>query len=743
MMSDRWVLAIDFGTSFTVAASLHDGGRPEVIEIDGDRRVPSVVMVLEDGSYVIGRAAEESAAARPNQVLRAFKSRIGDPAPIILGGRAVQSGDLVGRVFAKILDEATRLHGSEPESTRLTYPATWSGQRRQQLLRAANIAELPGPVLVPEPIAAAMWYSNIVELPLGSSVLVYDLGGGTFDCALLSSRPTGLELVGRPSGDRQLGGELFDELLANHIGESLPSLAWEQLQLGLDAPWQQAWVALRREARRAKELLSTQPVADILVPLPDGTRPVRVDRGELERLVEPYLVDSVQILVDTVAASGMQPSDLHAVYLVGGASRMPMVEQMIAEAFPDTPISRRADPKTVVALGACLPQRSSIDEQWVNLDDRPTDPAPEPVPARRPATDDLAVRTARDDRLPDAPLNSSPVERPEIATSGPIDEGHRRLHGRWLAILAALVLLIVGAVGAILLTSASDVEPVVGNGPLVFACNRDGDFDLFTVTLSDLERRPVTINEVDDRFPAWNHDGSRLAWSQGPDIVVELADGSAAVNLTATLDDAAEKPAWTPDGATIVFVRKIADTEEIWRMSSTDGSDLRPIITFADHERDAYDPTVESDGMIVYSSRFSDLRVSLYRTDIDGSASQPLGMQTDDSTTDEIAAVSDPSGAITFSRSVDGDRYDVMAGKPGDIDIANLTADFTTDGLTHNWNSTWSPDGRSIVFVNSEAFFGGTLWISDVDSETFTALTDETDRLCRDPDWAPAAPNTD
>ncbi len=374
MNTDSWILAIDFGTSYSVAACRRDGQAPEVIEIDGDRRIPSVVMVTDDFRVVVGRAADEMSAALTSRVLRSAKSRLGDPAPIILGGKPFQVASLVAEMLAKMFDEAVRHQGCAPSSTRLTYPASWNGQRQQQLLRAAELAGLPAPTLVLEPVAAAVSYADTTDQPIGSNVLVYDLGGGTLDCAVLRSTDEGFDLIGRPSGDRQLGGELFDELLANSIGERLPEDIWENLQLGQDAAWSQAWVGLRREARRAKELLSTQPVVDLLVALPNGIREVRVTRDEVESVIGPYIADSVQILVNTCEDAGLARTEIDGIYLVGGGSRMPLVEVLIAQAFPGVPISRRGDPKSAVALGATHPHAVVGQHTPLRPNDQVTDP---------------------------------------------------------------------------------------------------------------------------------------------------------------------------------------------------------------------------------------------------------------------------------------------------------------------------------------------------------------------------------
>ena len=387
-----WTLAIDFGTSFTVAAVKHDGRPPQAIDIDGDRRMPTVVHVDDDGTIHIGRVADDLASARPGQTLRAPKRRLGDPAPVVLGGHPYQVVDLVAAVLRHVCDEAVRHEGSTPVAVRLTHPATWSRPRLARLLEAAAKAGLPDPMLIAEPVAAAMSYASEVAVADDAYVAVYDLGGGTFDTTVLKAHDGRFTVVGRPGGDANLGGELFDELLVNMVGERLDPDVWEQLQVSDDLAWRQAAAALRSEVRRAKEALTAAPYAELLLPLPGGLVNQRLRRDELESIVSPYVEESVRVLLQCVRDADVEPQALAAVYLVGGASRMPIIERTLAQALGDVPVSRRGDPKTAVALGATQaePSGSILDLQAaggrITLESNPgpVGLAP-PAPPARPA----------------------------------------------------------------------------------------------------------------------------------------------------------------------------------------------------------------------------------------------------------------------------------------------------------------------------------------------------------------------
>ena len=365
-MEDPWKLSIDFGTSNVVAAIKIDGEAAEVIEIDGELRMPAV-MLIDGDDIVFGRVAEEMAAARPADVLRAPKSRLGDHAPVILNGKTFQIVPLVAALLRKVMDAAVTQVGGRPSEVRLTHPATWTRTRQARLLEAAALGGLPSPVLVAEPVAAALWYWQRSQLPADALVAVYDLGGGTFDSAVLRVTPDGFAIVGRPDGDASVGGELFDEVVLNVIGERLDRDAWEQLQLGDDIGWRQAAAIMRREARRVKESVTSYPYADVVVPLPSGLVQLRVERSSVEQAIAPYVADTVDLCRRCIIEAGITLDDVFAVQLVGGSSRIPSVQAAVAAAFPHSEIHRRGDPKHSVALGALVAKQSAITPEPKNF----------------------------------------------------------------------------------------------------------------------------------------------------------------------------------------------------------------------------------------------------------------------------------------------------------------------------------------------------------------------------------------
>jgi hypothetical protein len=374
-----WALAIDFGTSFT-AAAVSRAGHVEVLELDGARRIPSVVCLTEDGGILVGEAAENRAALDPDRVERTPKEyvRYGERT-MVLADQQLSVAHVVGCVLRALWDEGLRQHsGTPPERLCLTHPASWSAQRQQLLLDAAADAGLPKPVLLPEPEAAALYLSSAAiggaQVDDGGVVAVYDLGGGTFDAAVLRRTGDRFELLGEPMGKEALGGEVFDDRLYRRLGEAIDPADWEKLTNSPERKWRRANWDFLRQVRLAKEAVSKASAHPLFVS--GANRDLQVTREEFESLIRDDIGVTLDIFQTTLDRAGVRPADLSALYLVGGSSRIPLVAALVRERFGKA--DTKGEPKTVVALGAA--QRIAPVAQT------PPKPPPPPRPARPPRT---------------------------------------------------------------------------------------------------------------------------------------------------------------------------------------------------------------------------------------------------------------------------------------------------------------------------------------------------------------------
>ncbi|MFI7673629.1 Hsp70 family protein [Actinophytocola sp. NPDC049390] len=344
-----YALGIDLGTTYTAAAVWRDG-RAEIVSL-GDRTaaIPSVVLLRQDETFLTGEAANRRGLTEPNRVAREFKRRVGDTTPIMLGGTPHSAESLMSRLLRAAVDEVVKREGGPPARVCVSHPANWGPYKIDLLGQAVRMADLPSVLFTTEPEAAATHYAQEQRLGVGAVVAVYDLGGGTFDAAVLRRTATGFTILGKPEGIERLGGIDFDAAVFNHVRTALGGKLDD---LDEDDPAAIAAVArLREECVQAKEALSADTDTTIPVLLPSVTTDVRLTRGEFESMVRPALHGSIEALRRAVRSAGCTPEQLHSVLLVGGSSRMPIVGQLVSAEL-GRPVAVDTHPKHAVALGA-------------------------------------------------------------------------------------------------------------------------------------------------------------------------------------------------------------------------------------------------------------------------------------------------------------------------------------------------------------------------------------------------------
>lgn len=351
--SDGYALGIDLGTTYSAAAILR-GTRVEPVVLGTiAAQIPSVVVHRDSSEVLTGEPAERRAASEPTRAAREFKRRLGDPIPIIIGGVPYGAEALMSELLSAIVQQVTEREGEAPTTIVLTHPANYSGYKCGLLHEAARLAglQLDQVRLITEPEAAAIAYAHQQRIEPGEVIAVYDLGGGTFDAAVVRDGVDGFELLGTPEGMERLGGIDFDQAVLFHVDSALGGLVADADSSDPQVMTGQA--RLRDECRRAKETLSTDTDATIAVTLPGVHTEVRLTRDELEQMVRPRIAETVQALQRTIESAGMTSRDVSRVLLVGGSSRMPIVGQIVREAI-GRPVSVDSDPKLAIAIGAAL-----------------------------------------------------------------------------------------------------------------------------------------------------------------------------------------------------------------------------------------------------------------------------------------------------------------------------------------------------------------------------------------------------
>lgn len=359
------VVGIDLGTTFSLAAYI-DGGKPVVVRDEhGVALVPSVVSFHDDGSVLVGSEARKACLSDPDHTVYSVKRLMGrtladlqKELPLIPyqvtereaeGGRKVLTVTIAGHehtpeeLSALILQEVRRRAGN-PTKAVITVPAYFDDSQRQATRDAGRIAGLDVLRIVNEPTAAALAYG--LDRNRSGTLAVYDLGGGTFDCSILSIAD-GVFKVLSTNGDTHLGGDDFDR--------AVMSVAAREMGLDLGVRDPQLLQHLRDQGERVKIALSSADTAEFVLDLPERRLSYRrtFTRAELEALLAPFIDQSLDRCRSALRDAELTASDMKEVVLVGGSTRIPYVRRRVEEYFGRKPHTE-LNPDEVVALGAAV-----------------------------------------------------------------------------------------------------------------------------------------------------------------------------------------------------------------------------------------------------------------------------------------------------------------------------------------------------------------------------------------------------
>lgn len=469
-------LGIDLGTTFTGAA-VHRDGRVEVASL-GSRTtaIPSVVLLRDDETVLTGEAAVRRALSEPGRVAREFKRRLGDTTPIIVGGSPYSAESLMARLLRSVVEEVATREGGSADTIAVSHPANWGAYKTDLLHQAVLLADLDPDhvVFTAEPVAAATFYAHQERVEPGEVVAVYDLGGGTFDAAVLRAGTDGFEILGRPEGIERLGGIDFDAAVFSHVVKAVGGL-FEELDPD-DPATQNAVARLRQECVDAKEALSSDTDAVVPVLLPNIQTEVRITRAEFEGLIRPSLADSIASLRRALRSADVEADQVTKVLLVGGSSRIPLIAQLVSAEL-GRPVAVDTHPKHAISMGAAY---VAAGHSGVADADAGTFAAPvvgaapvEPIAVDQAPTEFVPVPPT--EPVPAAPTAPIPVEADDAA-------GPRGAKRTTLLVGGAVVAAVVVALVAVVLTS--------GGG--------DGDPDEVVAAVTTLVADPDDADPVDD-----------------------------------------------------------------------------------------------------------------------------------------------------------------------------------------------------------------------------------------------------
>ncbi|MGP8077480.1 MAG: molecular chaperone DnaK [Thermoplasmata archaeon] len=351
------IIGIDLGTSNSAAALL-EAGRPTIIPsaegttVGGGKAFPSYVAFTKDGQLIVGEPARRQAISNPDGTVTAFKRKMGTDYQYTLHGKRYTPQQLSAFLLQKIKRDAEAFLGEKVEKAVITVPAYFNDNQRQATKDAGAIAGLEVVRIINEPTAASLAY-GLDKAGKNQKVLVFDLGGGTLDVTVMEFGEGVFEVLST-SGDTQLGGTDMDNSITEWIAAEF------QKESGVDVRSDKmAMQRVRDAAEKAKIELSSTTETQINLPFLTATHEgpkhlaLQMSRAKLEELVRP-IVDRCHAPVDqAIRDAKLSPDEIARVVLVGGPTRMPMVQKFLEQAV-GRPIERGVDPMECVAMGAAI-----------------------------------------------------------------------------------------------------------------------------------------------------------------------------------------------------------------------------------------------------------------------------------------------------------------------------------------------------------------------------------------------------
>ncbi len=351
------IIGIDLGTSNSAAAVV-EAGKPTIIPsaegtvVGGGKAFPSYVTFDKDNNLLVGEPARRQAVTNPDNTVSAFKRKMGTNEKITLRGKEYTPQQLSAFVLQKIKKDAEAFLGEPISKAVITAPAYFNDAQRQATKDAGSIAGLEVERIINEPTAASLAY-GIDKTGQEEKILVFDFGGGTLDVTIMDFGD-GVFEVKSTSGDTQLGGTDMDELLTDYIIEEFKKE--NNIDLNGDKT---ALQRVKEAAEKAKIELSSTLETDINLPFlsADGVGPkhltLKITRAKLEELVKPIVEKCRGPMEQSLKDAKLTPQGISKVILVGGPTRMPLVQQFV-EDYVGKKIERGVDPMECVAMGAAI-----------------------------------------------------------------------------------------------------------------------------------------------------------------------------------------------------------------------------------------------------------------------------------------------------------------------------------------------------------------------------------------------------
>ncbi len=346
------VIGIDLGTTNSCVAVL-EGGEPTVItNAEGNRTTPSVVGFAKNGERLVGETAKRQAITNPDRTIASIKRHMGEAYDIQIDGKKYTPQDISAMILAKLKADAEAYLGETVNEAVITVPAYFTDSQKQATKDAGKIAGLEVKRIINEPTAASLAY-GLDKDETSQKILVYDLGGGTFDVSILELGDGVFEVLAT-NGNNKLGGDDFDEAVLNYMADTFSQ------ENGIDLRADRmAMQRLKEAAEKAKKELSSAQTTNINLPFitvsENGPLHMNMDltRAKFDQLTSHLVNATIEPMKKAMADAGVTNSDLAKVILVGGSTRIPAVQDAVKNITGKDPF-KGINPDECVALGAAI-----------------------------------------------------------------------------------------------------------------------------------------------------------------------------------------------------------------------------------------------------------------------------------------------------------------------------------------------------------------------------------------------------
>ena len=347
------IIGIDLGTTNSCVAVL-EGGEPVVIaNAEGNRTTPSVVGFTKDGERLVGQVAKRQAVVNGDRTVMSIKRKMGQDYKVDIDGKKYTPQEISAMILSKLKNDAEAYLGSKVTQAVITVPAYFNDSQRQATKDAGKIAGLEVLRIINEPTAAALAYGLDKGENKNQKVLIYDLGGGTFDVSILEIGDGVFEVLST-NGDTHLGGDDFDNVIIDYLVEQFKTT--NGIDLRND---KQAMQSLKDAAEKAQIELSSTTKTNINMPFitADATDPKHLDvdltRAKFDSLTEGLVKKTLQPMKQALSDAGLTVNDLKRVILVGGSTRIPAVVEAVKNFVGKEPY-KGINPDECVAIGAAI-----------------------------------------------------------------------------------------------------------------------------------------------------------------------------------------------------------------------------------------------------------------------------------------------------------------------------------------------------------------------------------------------------